>query len=141
MVKVGYARVIEKRTKLLKTLVNTQFCFMIIIVVFGYLIFNIFIAGSLLVGSLCSVIPSVFFSYRALLYKFKVEGNSKKFLVNILYAEVIKFILISCMLIVSYKFTESLVWLSEIGILVGFILTYMSGLFAPLIVKLLVKIN
>lgn len=120
---------------------SAQVGMMVLITMVGFIVYNVFIACSLLMGSLCSVIPSVYFAYRTLLYKFKVEGNPKKFLANLLYAEIVKFLLIGCMLIASFGFAKKLDLLSVTGVLIGFIITYLSVLFAPLMNRIIYKNN
>lgn len=133
MRKIGYAAGIEKQKIIIKVSIKLQAISILCCFVFLWFFFSLGLACSAVLGGLCSLIPNL----SSIMWHFRHTGaqSAKKVLASIYLAEVIKFVLIICMLAIVYSISINKPLLSASGVLVGFIITYMSTLLMPIIAK------
>lgn len=127
-VKTGYAYYYDKQKALVKHLVKLQFI-VLLITTFAGLILGCSLQkmGSVIIGALCAIIPNIYYAY----YSFRYIGaiNARKILNSIYFAETLKFTLVFCLLSISYSIT----YIDQLGVLIGFIVMFISILFLPFI--------
>jgi ATP synthase protein I len=133
MRKTGYAYHIDKQKALIKQSVKVQLVAISILFILMLFAFNCELAVSSLIGGICAIIPNISFA----LYCFKYRGaqSAKKIISSFYLAEMLKFILVFWFLIISYGLAGSVQWLKPIGILIGFIATYISVIFVMQVTK------
>ena len=129
MRKTGYAYSVEKQKVLIRQSIKVQLISVSIIVIIMLMGQGYELAISSFVGGICAIIPNISFAY----YCFMHNGaqSAKKIIGSFYFAEMLKFVLVFLLLIVSYTLAEHLVWLKSVGILVGFIATYTSVMLIP----------
>lgn len=136
MNKIGYAQVREKQINIVLALLKAQLLACFIVVILSLLYVSTGFAGSVLLGAIASVIPNLYFAY----YSFRPSRQSKasariNILANICLGECIKFVLVICLLVISFRLANEFAWLQAQGILIGFGVTYLSIVFVPVLLN------
>lgn len=129
--KTGYAYYQEKQQSLVKTIIKLQCLVLLLLLTTVALVtsFNSSMVLSVLIGGLCAIVPNLYFAY----FSFRYIGakNARKVLNSIYFAEMLKFVLVVCLLSISY----SIPWLRPQGVLLGFLVLFSSMFILPLIKK------
>ncbi len=127
--KTGYAYYQEKQRLLVKTVVKLQCIALVLLVVITALMTSLEWSDvcSVTIGSLCAIIPNLYYAY----FSFRYIGakNARKVLNSIYFAEMLKFVLVVCMLCISY----SIPGLNPLGILFGFVVLFSCMFVLPLV--------
>jgi ATP synthase protein I len=132
--KTGYAYYHQKQKTLIYKSIKLQVIAILLITVIMAWLSGLNIIYSVIVGGLCALIPNIYFAYYSFFHKYNNQygaREARKILNKMYVAEAIKFILIFCLLTISY----SSEWFKPQGILIGFIFVYINMIFLPLINK------
>lgn len=129
MRKIGYARSIEKQQALIKKTVKLQCVVIIATVVILMVYFGAYMGRSVFIGGFCAFIPNV--SFAIFCFRYRGAQAAKKIVTSFYLAEVLKFVLVFSLLIVSFSLVDYYTWLKPVGILAGFIIVYTSIIFMP----------